>query len=990
MLSFSRVAVYTLFFSVLSLNFINAQCLNNALENPSFESNLDSWDTNGPIIVTNDAFAGNHAVEIPGDGNRIYQTKPVQEGQVVRLRGQAKKTGANGDANIGIKFLDGSYGLIEVNYATLDDISNYESFGTIESIAPPQSAFVEVTAFTNAASSAIIVDDFCLEIEGSGSGPKPDLIITNLRGDFFINAGDPFDLTFDLGNIGQQIANGDLQVGVYISGDDQFDASDQEMIVENYSNTPIGGTFDLTAVFTTPNTLAPGNHYLFVIADIQNQILESNEDNNQTFRILEVGGLNPDPCAIDISVIDGSIQCDDNNTDDNPDDDLWSFQLLIENSLNPDADGWKTEIAGQTYQGEYDVVQTISNLSIAQGPVSFLVIDLNDNSCEKEFLNLTPPFPCSNVMPPTPCAIEISIVDGSIQCDDNNTDDNPNDDLWSFEFSVENTLNPNADGWSTEIGGENIEGDYGEVKSISGLNIANGAISFLVKDNQDNSCEKEFLNLTPPSTCSNVTPPPSCDIQIVVDLNSIQCDDNGTNSDPSDDTWSFSFEVNNSNFLFNAWEATINGQTIEGNYGDTKTATGLSIANGAIDFSVTDIDDPSCVETVFGIQPPVACSNVTPPSNDDPDLTIIDLDVNQMINIGSSVNTQVSVSNIGLGLAAGSFTMEYFISNDQFLSLDDTNLKVHTFGNFGPNSNVNVGISFSIPNSILEGDYFLITFVDAQDDIDESNESNNVFVNSIRIEDVVTPPSGICEPYSLFPWQDYIGKVKINEEGFSSGKSEYSDFRNIIFDVPLLEPNAIELTAFFSWQNYDEYFSVYIDFDQDGVYQMDELYHQGMIEAKANGTEKNKLFSGPFNINPPNALTGLTTMRVMMSRDGFAEPCDVLDFGEVEDYSVNVVEELTYNPYMTREDFNDEQLFVYPNPTFDYVNVNLFEAFGQEGILMLVDRLGKIVKKENLKQLSEDTFKMTVKELSEGLYTMYLVQDGKRSKHAKVVVMDSE
>jgi len=586
--------------------------------------------------------------------------------------------------------------------------------------------------------------------------------------------------------------------------------------------------------------------------------------------------------------------------------------------------------------------------------------------------------------------VQFSIVDGSIQCDDNNTDDNPNDDLWSFEFSVENTLNPNADGWSTEIGGENIEGDYGEVKSISGLNIANGAISFLVKDNQDNSCEKEFLNLTPPSTCSNVTPPPSCDIQIVVDLNSIQCDDNGTNSDPSDDTWSFSFEVNNSNFLFNAWEATINGQTIEGNYGDTKTATGLSIANGAIDFSVTDIDDPSCVETVFGIQPPVACSNVTPPSNDDPDLTIIDLDVNQMINIGSSVNTQVSVSNIGLGLAAGSFTMEYFISNDQFLSLDDTNLKVHTFGNFGPNSNVNVGISFSIPNSILEGDYFLITFVDAQDDIDESNESNNVFVNSIRIEDVVTPPSGICEPYSLFPWQDYIGKVKINEEGFSSGKSEYSDFRNIIFDVPLLEPNAIELTAFFSWQNYDEYFSVYIDFDQDGVYQMDELYHQGMIEAKANGTEKNKLFSGPFNINPPNALTGLTTMRVMMSRDGFAEPCDVLDFGEVEDYSVNVVEELTYNPYMTREDFNDEQLFVYPNPTFDYVNVNLFEAFGQEGILMLVDRLGKIVKKENLKQLSEDTFKMTVKELSEGLYTMYLVQDGKRSKHAKVVVMDSE
>jgi len=989
MLSYSRLAIVTLILCCTTVN-IYAQCSNNALENPSFENGLSSWDTNGIVNLSFDAAAGSQSVEIAGDGNWIYQTVPIQQGQSVTLNAKAKKSGANGDANVGIKFLDGSYGLIDFDYATLEDQSDFISIPTIQATAPSNAAFLEITAFTNAASSSIFVDDFCLEIQGTGSGPKPDLIISNLRGDFFINAGDPFDLTFDLGNIGQQIANGDLQVGVYISLDDQFDSNDQEMIVETYSNTPIGGTNDLTAVFTTPNNLPPGNNYLFVIADIEDQILESNEDNNVTFRILEVGGLNPDPCAIELSVIDGSIECDDNNTDDNPDDDLWSFDLLVENTLNPDADGWKAQIAGQNYQGDYDVVQTITGLSIAQGALSFLVVDKVDGNCEKEFLNLVPPFPCSNVPPPSTCDVIVEIDFNSIECDDNGTNTDPSDDTWSFSFEVDNAdILFNA--WEANIGGQVLSGTYGDPKTVSGLSIAAGEVDLFVKDIDDDSCVENVFGIQPPATCSNVMPPSPCDISIDVDFNSITCDDNGTNTDPSDDTWSFSFEVNNSSQLSTSWEAVVNGQTIVGNYGDSKTITDLPISGGSINLNVVDRDDNSCTENITGIQPAPTCSNVVPPSNDDPDLTIIDIEVDQILKIGSPAHTQASVSNIGLGVAAGDFTLEYFLSTDGFLSLDDISLREHFFGNFGIGSNVNIGISFPIPVFLPEGDYFLITFIDSENEIDETNESNNVFVQSVTLEnDNPAPPTGVCEPYSLFPWQDYIGKVKINEEGFSSGKSDYSDFRNIIFDVPLLESNAIELTAFFSWANYDEYFSVYIDFDQDGEYQADELYHQGMIEAKENGTEKNKLISGPFNINPPNPTLGLTTMRVIMSRDGYAGPCDIIDFGEVEDYSVNVVEELTYNPWLTREASSEFDLSVYPNPTFDYLNIRLEDAFQNEGNLALINVVGQVVRSVDLSTISEDTYRLDVAALPSGPYMIHLFQEGKRVRHAKVLLIDME
>ena len=291
MLSTLRLTLVSLILCFSLINSSFAQCGNNVLSNSGFENGLSGWDIDGIAVLTVDAAVGSQAVQIPGDGNRIYQTHSIQEGQVVTLNVIAKKIGANGDANIGYKFIDGSFALIDFSYATLEDVSDFEDINTLMATAPTGAAFIEVTAFTNAASSDIIVDEFCLEIDGIGTGPKPDLVISNLRGDFFINAGDPFDLTFDLGNIGQQIANGDLNVGVYISSDDQFDQNDLEMIVETYSNTPVGGTNDLTAVFTTPTSLASGNHYLFVIADIFDQITESNENNNQTFRILEVGGL---------------------------------------------------------------------------------------------------------------------------------------------------------------------------------------------------------------------------------------------------------------------------------------------------------------------------------------------------------------------------------------------------------------------------------------------------------------------------------------------------------------------------------------------------------------------------------------------------------------------------------------------------------------------------------------------------------------------------
>ena len=141
-----------------------------------------------------------------------------------------------------------------------------------------------------------------------------------------------------------------------------------------------------------------------------------------------------------------------------------------------------------------------------------------------------------------------------------------------------------------------------------------------------------------------------------------------------------------------------------------------------------------------------------------------------------------------------------------------------------------------------------------------------------------------CESKSDFPWHEWIARVSFAGRQNDSGKSPYTDFSTSPITVAPGQPVAIELTAGFSWFTADEYFRVWLDSNRDGNFSGNEILFEKILSKPSDGTPTASV-SGNVTI-PISAKNGMTKMRVSMKKDGFPNPCDNVDFGEIEDYMV--------------------------------------------------------------------------------------------------------
>lgn len=93
-------------------------------------------------------------------------------------------------------------------------------------------------------------------------------------------------------------------------------------------------------------------------------------------------------------------------------------------------------------------------------------------------------------------------------------------------------------------------------------------------------------------------------------VGNIQCSDNGTNSDTSDDTFTFDLTVSKSDGdVSGTWSTTVNGTSISGNYGQAESISGNLISSGNITVSISDNSPSNCSTTSVTAQAPSPCSN---------------------------------------------------------------------------------------------------------------------------------------------------------------------------------------------------------------------------------------------------------------------------------------------------------------------------------------------------------------------------------------------
>lgn len=233
--------------------------------------------------------------------------------------------------------------------------------------------------------------------------------------------------------------------------------------------------------------------------------------------------------------------------------------------------------------------------------------------------------------------------------------------------------------------------------------------------------------------------------------------------------------------------------------------------------------------------------------------------------------------------------------------------------------------------------------------------------------------------------------MRIGTQNYPSGKSVYSNFAGKVFQVQSDEPVPVEVGATFSWQAYKEYMRIWVDLNQDGFFEASELWWSGTLAKPANGYAEHLLKSTaavPSSWNP-----GFYKLRIIMTRNQYPEPCGTIPFGEVEDYTLEVLSNLapgsqTRNPFDPQDQngYRVSRFGMYPVPASDYVWVETAPWAGQDMEVTLVNALGRPVKVWPFQRVNDPWSLLNLTGIPPGSYYLQITAKGRRTLTAKLVV----
>ena len=225
---------------------------------------------------------------------------------------------------------------------------------------------------------------------------------------------------------------------------------------------------------------------------------------------------------------------------------------------------------------------------------------------------------------------------------------------------------------------------------------------------------------------------------------------------------------------------------------------------------------------------------------------------------------------------------------------------------------------------------------------------------------------------------EWIERVELNDLFNESGSDEgYGNYTDIGTILTANETYDITLTAGFDAEVFDEYFNVWIDFNQDGDFDNDSEMVFDPLELTANGA-----IAGTIAI-PSDVPSGVTRMRVAMQflEDFLAvnpNACSIYEFGEVEDYCVIIEEMATSASNLS----TDIQWSVAPNPFHQQFSVALDVKETEAIKLLLHDTQGQLIYQQRLTELLQlKTYTIVINTLPKGVYLLTLyTQKGMATK----------
>ncbi|MDC0230724.1 S8 family serine peptidase [Aureispira] len=209
---------------------------------------------------------------------------------------------------------------------------------------------------------------------------------------------------------------------------------------------------------------------------------------------------------------------------------------------------------------------------------------------------------------------------------------------------------------------------------------------------------------------------------------------------------------------------------------------------------------------------------------------------------------------------------------------------------------------------------------------------------------------------------DWIDTFAVDDIIYASGNdSGYVFFDSVII---LLGKGDYHNISISQGKAFTEYIKIWLDINQDGdFYDPDEEIYFDVM-----GTT-DKTMKGSVII-PPTSLLGVTRMRVGMRWNNVPNICGSTDFGEIEDYCVQIIPGNSIAEVQGKM----PDITVFPNPFTNQITIQYSEVAVSDIGVSLFSVAGQLLYKQQISGASQIQGKIVLKpKIAQGIYLLQII-----------------